>query len=389
MQEAGEITIELSHRGGSVDNVKLNSTRPVTAARVLIGKTPEQVLTMVPLLFSLCGNAQTDAALLACRAALHLEADTTANAAREILVNVETLREHGWRILLDWPPLIGMQADKTGVAALLKSCAGFAPLLFRNGAAFELDSVSNPKQEELETLATGLRSLIDSFIFGDRLRQFRSINDEDGLLDWLDANDALAARLLKAVYGSNGLDAGRNNVHCLPELDIQALFDMLQNHDLTEFSRAPHWQNTPYETTPLSRQQSQPLIKAMQSRYGNGLIVRFLATLSEVAALTEGLGEETLPCSKAFGLEEIGLAQVQAARGLLLHRVVLRHGRVYDYHIVAPTEWNFHPEGVAANGLRRLRANDGDGLRRQAHWLIQAIDPCVQFKLAMIAANSL
>lgn len=52
----------------------------------------------------------------------------------------------------------------------------------------------------------------------------------------------------------------------------------------------------------------------------------------------------------------IGLVQVQAVRGLLIHRLELRQERVYDYRIVAPAEWNFHPEGVVAQGLKPLEA---------------------------------
>jgi hypothetical protein len=54
---------------------------------------------------------------------------------------------------------------------------------------------------------------------------------------------------------------------------------------------------------------------------------------------------------------------------------------VYDYRIVALTEWNFHPEGVLTQGLLRLSAKNPEYLRQQAQWLINAIDPCVQYTL--------
>jgi len=31
---------------------------------------------------------------------------------------------------------------------------------------------------------------------------------------------------------------------------------------------------------------------------------------------------------------------------------------VYDYRIVTPTEWNFHPGGVLTRSLQRLYAGD-------------------------------
>jgi Ni,Fe-hydrogenase I large subunit len=72
-----------------------------------------------------------------------------------------------------------------------------------------------------------------------------------------------------------------------------------------------------------------------------------------------------------------GLGAVQTARGLLLHRVRLADGRVAHYQIIAPTEWNFHPEGALVCGLRGLVTDDGAVLDRSARLAVQALDPCV------------
>jgi coenzyme F420-reducing hydrogenase alpha subunit len=75
----------------------------------------------------------------------------------------------------------------------------------------------------------------------------------------------------------------------------------------------------------------------------------------------------------------VGLAQVQAARGLLVHRVAIQAGRVADYRILAPTEWNFHPQGAAALGLATLPDADDATLRRMAGLFVTALDPCVAY----------
>ncbi|WP_373507775.1 nickel-dependent hydrogenase large subunit, partial [Thiocapsa sp.] len=77
----------------------------------------------------------------------------------------------------------------------------------------------------------------------------------------------------------------------------------------------------------------------------------------------------------------IGLGRVFAARGLLAHLVRVEDGRVRDYRILAPTEWNFHPRGVVARALESLPPGPEEQLRRQAELLITAIDPCVAFTL--------
>jgi len=73
------------------------------------------------------------------------------------------------------------------------------------------------------------------------------------------------------------------------------------------------------------------------------------------------------------------IAWVEMARGLLLHWVQLdADGKVADYRVVAPTEWNFHPEGALARALRVLPAED----TASAWILAAAYDACVECQVA-------
>jgi coenzyme F420-reducing hydrogenase alpha subunit len=387
---AGAIRIDLFHSSGHATGVQIASSRPDAVTKVLIGKTQEQVLNIVPLLFTLCGNAQAYAALSACRAALGMEAERDADSAREMLVGVETLREHVWRILLDWPGFVGLVPDKKALAALLKFDALFKKHLFRHGEAFKFDSRLDIDAAKLTRLIEELETLIDASIFNSRLTDFQALLSEAQLHDWLRKNDSLPAVLLNYLYSRNWMAVGQNNVGCLPELDTDALNRQLQQEDLSTFTKTPRWQNSCFESTLLNRQLSQPLIADLYSRYGNGLIVRVLGRLMEVALIPSQLkhlftqikNDATKPAQNVSG-DGIGLAQVQAARGLLIHRLELRQERVYDYRIVAPTEWNFHPEGVVAQGLKQLRAKTPSDLQRQAELYINAVDPCVQYTLLL------
>lgn len=388
---AGSLTIELYHRSGQAIDARITSTRPDAATRVLLGKTPEQVLATVPLLFTLCGNAQAYAALLACRTALDIGSEPKADTARELLVQLETLREHAWRILLDWPSFIGIAPDKTHLAALLKFDAQFKQLLFQDGMAFKLDSRLAPDTARLTGLVAELSALTDTAIFNGRQADFQALRTEAQLQAWLLQNPAISARLLDFLYRQNWEAIGQNPVACLPELDGQALNQHMQQEGLTAFVRTPHWQGRCFETTLLNRQLARPLIGELCSQYGNSLVVRILGRLSEVASIPSRLNQLLARINDGTGLpmtrttsDGLALAQVQAARGLLIHRLVLRQGRVYDYRIVAPTEWNFHPEGVVVQGLRCLQAQNPDGLRQQAQLLVNAIDPCVQYTLNLI-----
>ena len=389
MTLAGSIRIELYHRSGKASGAQIASTRPQAIAQLLIGKTPEQVLDTVPLLFTLCGNAQASAALQACRVALGVEeAEANLNLARDMLVQLETLREHAWRILLDWPVFVGLVPDKKPLAALLKFDVLFKKHLFCHGEAFKLDSRLDINAAQLTRLIGELEALIDTSIFNGQLADFQALTGEVQLRDWLRHNGALPAKLLNYLYSHDWMSSGKNDIAYLPKLMADALNQSLQQQDLTIFSQTPRWQGRCFETTPLNRQLSQPLVADLHNRYGNGLLIRILSRLFEVALLPLELkqlfilikNDAAMPIQSAVG-NGIGLAQVQAARGLLIHRLELRQGRVYDYRIVAPTEWNFHPEGVVASGLKQLRAGSPNELQRQAELFINAVDPCVQYAL--------
>ena len=71
----------------------------------------------------------------------------------------------------------------------------------------------------------------------------------------------------------------------------------------------------------------------------------------------------------------------ETARGLLLHRARVRDECVVDYQIVAPTEWNFHPEGALVRGLEGSTSDDEPGSLRAARLAVHALDPCVAFRV--------
>jgi len=79
----------------------------------------------------------------------------------------------------------------------------------------------------------------------------------------------------------------------------------------------------------------------------------------------------------------VGFAE--AARGLLVHRVAIINKRVEHYQILAPTEWNFHPQGVVAQGLTAIARSgvEGSELERLARLYITAVDPCVDYQLSV------
>jgi coenzyme F420-reducing hydrogenase alpha subunit len=78
-----------------------------------------------------------------------------------------------------------------------------------------------------------------------------------------------------------------------------------------------------------------------------------------------------------------GIAWVETARGLLMHCVAGNGGRVLDYRVVAPTEWNFHANGALVQGLRGMTAASANEAMSKAERLVQSLDPCVAYEITV------
>ena len=71
---------------------------------------------------------------------------------------------------------------------------------------------------------------------------------------------------------------------------------------------------------------------------------------------------------------------------MLLHRVLVRDGRIDAYRIVAPTDWNFHPQGALAAELLGVPAQDLTGVKRRAEQLVHSLDTCVPCRIEVEGA---
>lgn len=399
MSIEGQLHIKLDCSAGRIIAVQIRSGRPLAAAQVFVGKTPEQLLTLMPMLYTICGSGQAFAALQALRQALGQAPDPVADTARQILVDVETLREHCWRILLDWPGCAGFETDKRQMAPFMLLHKEFHAALFGRQPAFQLDSTVSLDETGIVRQIDDLEALIEQAVFQGRLKSWKALQDERQLLEWLNGNESATAQLLKPLYTRQWCDIGRNAIERLPKLKPDELKRRLPiGKRATAFMSTPDWRGRCYETTVLNRQQHHPLIADSLATYGNGLLTRLLARLNEVASmpamLRKRLAQLMEPSTAGSdqgdhsGPMGYGLAQVQAARGLLIHRLQLNRGRILDYAIVAPTEWNFHPGGVVAAGLEQLPADNLTVLRKQAEFLINAVDPCVRYELFISDAGN-
>jgi len=379
----GELIVHLSWDGCRVRRVAVRSTRPFAAARVLTGKTSPAALAAVPLLFGICRHAQGAAAAAAIGAAANVPENMT---RLELPVVLEAVQQYLWHLLIDWPEAMGREAVVAPVAAARRSIA----------AAARAADGATARTAELRELRSTLEELARQTIYGMPSAAWLALEDLRGLQTWIDRSETIPALLLGELLRETPM-LGTSDIAPMPRARREALCSIVSAMKRDpDFARAPSWGGAPVETGALARMQAHPAVVAVIARCGNAVATRAVARLAELATLLARLGDAADasgtppdgapddPWVQAFELAPgEGIGAVQSARGLLVHRALLADGRVADYQIVAPTEWNFHPDGPLARGLAGLEADGEVTLLRRARIAVQALDPCVPFRVGV------
>lgn len=325
----GEIRLKARAEGGRIVSVEILSTRPVAAARVFEGKPVSQLCESIGRVFSLCGTAQTVAALAASEAALGIAPDPGVTAARDLARRAEMLTQTAMRLALHWPRALGLPLRPELVRACLAAEAAIAAEVLGEGWRRPGAGVSRPGPALAETFAA---------------------------LDTLIQQGDPGAPLAEAL-------AGRG----------------LEGYGALPVGTAP-------EAGALSRAWNVEPVARARARHGAGLAARLEAARAELAllplSLIETLAEVTpAPARRAERRTGQGAAEVETARGPLLHRLAIDDGDVTTCTTEAPTEANFAPDGPAVAGLVGAAA---DPLAAELHVL--AIDPCVAATLEIAEA---
>ncbi|MBT3206003.1 MAG: hypothetical protein HOM14_08740 [Gammaproteobacteria bacterium] len=383
----GQIEIDLYPHEKSGSRVEIHSSRPVNVSKVMIGKNIENALSLIPLIYNICSVAQARTSLKAIQQNLNLEIHPVMETARDMLVLAESAREHLFRIFVDWPKLFAMNTEVTVPPSSAQKLNEFKQALFKDGKAFSLDSKLRSEITRLQTLIKELEQDLQQKVFGVPCNSWLTINDLDGLNHWITECDSIAARSVSFIINNNWSSEGFSDCLHLPELNPEELIKRFNANNAEEFIAQPDWKGCLYETTSLTRQQQHPLVQQLILQFNNTLITRWVARLIELASIPQQLQNlldqletvNNIPQLKAASTT--GLAQTEAARGRLIHHVQIQQQKISNYQILAPTEWNFHPQGLIAKSLTNLTPKHPEQLDQLARLVINAIDPCVGYSL--------
>ncbi|MCP4009562.1 MAG: hypothetical protein GY726_08610, partial [Proteobacteria bacterium] len=241
MSIEGKLKITLDTDSGCISHVHIDSSRPVYAARMFQGKTIGEVQKTLPLLFSICGTAQACAGAKAIEQARGINVQASTRAVRASLVHMETLREHLWRILLDWPAFLGELPEKGGMANLISLQSEFRQAMTKGTNPF-LDSADpgDPGNLELlEDISSKIDLLLEQQVLNMSPLDWLSIDSLQAFDDWVGSSNNVAGRMFDFVQGSGWSGIGTTSeVNPLPFLPEARIHQLMQND---EFAARPQW----------------------------------------------------------------------------------------------------------------------------------------------------
>ncbi len=346
----------------------LRSTRRTLAPNLAKGKVANTLPALLGSLFNLCGQAHRMCSHLALEAAAPGMFPLTPTAQT---LQRETAVEHVRRIGLDWTSLLASAGTTSAALDDLRDC----PLLKSRADA------PMPSAETLAWLQARWLNMPPETWLRNWLTHGAS-----WLSDWSRRANSWLAHLLQTVRAADislalsPLAALQPHGHGagMQELGLQ----LASQEDVPEATLV--WKGRPAHTGTWSRLNlnRHPLPSSAWPLLGFRIaeLIRLCLPDEPGHSGAQWLSWGAMPLGSCHGM-----AWVEMARGLLIHYVRLspsNSGRPCVAHcqVLAPTDWNFHPEGVAAQALAQLPLQTGDPAPR-VRLLTAALDPCVPFRL--------
>jgi hypothetical protein len=278
----------------------------------------------------------------------------------ERLIKCEAMQEHLWRVMLDWPKLLGLPQQEQCFTAWYS--------MLRKIGTGEIDMPVFQNEFERDGL-------------GMKLAEWRALDSYHALQIWFSKAHSPMAQLLFKLVEQKQQRTGQNSGRLLPAWSAAEALQACAGKWNADFSARPEWLGGAAETGAWAYFADNKLLLDVWRQTGSKALVRLLARIMDVAEMAGSNAPARLDASSPAAGE--GISVVRTARGLLMHHVQLAAATVKEYEIVAPTEWNFHPDGAFAQDMRGLVEMDAGRLQQMAHIEVLSLDPCVAYEIEL------
>jgi hypothetical protein len=374
--------------GAPIPN-SVRSSRSNWASVLGAGKRAADLPLLLSQIYSLCGYAHRQCASAAVRAAKG-EAQAGINKvtmAERSQMQWGSVREHVRRMWLDWPvQLANLSGHTFSIAsgeAALKSCP-----------AWRADTLSAAMLDWLQTHVIGEDSGDDP---QDWLMRWEG-EPAQTLARWSQQGETPLASLMRAIIERDAMEETpdqdvvlMDGTNVMPDVLADLLVGLRTE---PRFCLRPLMRSNCANTGVWTRVNDAHRLALRTPAMRMGARV---AELLRLCLPDEPLrsGANWLNAGSLAVGEGEGLAWTEMARGVLIHRVQLEPDMltVKACQVIAPTEWNFHPQGALARTMSAMspQFESQDPLSQiplDIAVLMASYDPCVPFQVDREAVHA-
>ncbi len=413
----GEAQLDFTFKKDKIVDVKIDFGLSRGIERILIGKDPLDALVITPRVCGICNHAHLLASVHAIEdgyrnAGIEINLSKKANDIREFTLACELIQNHiKWFYLTMLPQLERLLVVENGenhalkaaylASTITKALAIFAGQWPHSGYAVVGGVTCDPTYVEViqaEGLIDEAIRFFEQVVVGMDLEAYLALGSVSKL-------SLIQGDLGKMLYllGSSGLDEigkshdrfivfgeclcfkiGKCKPTTVSNIDAKYVMEHAQ-----EGSGAKElcYRGKLFEVGPLARGMiaKEPMIKSLHKRYKDSLLTRIFARVHEVGillhyakGLLQGLDLSEPSCS--LSLDQLpqsfrGIGVVEAARGSLIHRIKVEKGRIDNYEIMVPTQWNLGHGHGTERGIA-IQAMVGLESIEEASFVFRSFDVC-------------
>ena len=413
----GEAELDFTFSDGKIEDAKINFGFYRGIEEILQGKDPRDALVITPRVCGICNHAHLIASVRAIEngyenSGLKVELSSKAKDIREFTLACELIQNHvKWFYMTMLPQLekyLHQESEEnyaikgTYLSSIItKALAIFAGQWPHSSYAIpggvtcdpthldvmQVQSLLNESITFFEQVMTGMT--LDTYLEIDSVSALHQIEGDFGKLLYLMGSNDMAEigqshdRFI--VFAESLLsEAGKSIVTSVSNVDSKYIQEEVQKGTV---AKAVTYKQKQYEVGPLARgmMAKRPIVKSLHKRYKDSLLTRVFARIHEVALLLDQaknllvnlrLDEPSCTLDSNIQLYEFeGTGIVEAARGSLVHKTMVSNGKISQYEIITPTQWNLSHGTTEEQGIA-IEAMVGSSSIEEATFIFRAFDVC-------------
>ena len=404
---------------GTIEEANIRFAHYRGMETILEGRPALDALVIAPRVCGICGHSHLIAAVRMLEAiyrssGIDIPLSPKALHIRSLTLLCELLQNHlKWLYLIMLPEsakLLQKQSDLSLKALYCASQANRLAALFsgqwpHSSYALPGGVTCDPTYIEVvqaNKILSEIEQFVESEVLGSSLERYDALLAPDALFGM----KGDFGTLLRNVEEARLSEAGRSYGRFLVLGEFQGCENLSMENGLRMRAEAGRVHESPpyapngytyaknalydgkfYETGPLARSliAGNRRVESIYAEFGDSALTRIVARVDEITGLLRSLrsilGQLDLDIPSFVhpaAIETIsgeGTGIVEAPRGSLIHRARLENGKIKEYSIITPTQWNLGNGSPQNPGIAQ-KAMIGSADRERAAFIFRTFDVC-------------